>query len=79
MTVPTSHRSYERCDMQLYSTVRLKVDLLDEGLRRGAMGVIVGIFEERERAYDVEFSDDQGRTIAEIALREDQIEPIRST
>ncbi len=60
--------------MKLHATVRLREDLPEHGLRRGAVGAIVAIFDSPNRAYEVEFADAQGRTIVELALAEDQLE-----
>ncbi len=51
--------------------VALTVDVPDEGLVRGQVGTVVenlapGVFE-------VEFSDDEGRTYAQLALKDDQL------
>lgn len=58
-------------ELGLLSVVALLVDLPERGLVRGQVGTLVetlapGIFE-------VEFSDDQGRTYASLALRADQL------
>ena len=57
--------------IQLLDVVALTDDLLERGLRRGQVGTVVewlapGVFE-------VEFSDDRGRTYASLALRADQL------
>jgi hypothetical protein len=57
--------------IQLLDVVALTADLPDKGLLRGQVGTVVeslapGIFE-------VEFSDDQGRTYAQLALRDSQL------
>ena len=57
--------------VQILDVVALTDDLPDRGLRRGQVGTVVeqlapGVFE-------VEFSDDQGRTYASLALKADQI------
>lgn len=57
--------------IRLLDVVALTVDLPDKGLLRGQVGTVVeslspGIF-------DVEFSDDEGRTYAQAALRENQL------
>ncbi len=62
--------------MKLHATVRLKIDVPEQGLLRGAVGVIVFVFDTPRRAYEVEFADAEGRTIAELALREDDLEEI---
>ena len=62
--------------MKLHTTVRLRKDLLEHGLRSGAVGAIVAVFDNPSQAYEVEFTDEQGRTIAELALREEQLEEV---
>jgi hypothetical protein len=57
--------------IQLLDVVALTADLPDKGLPRGQVGTVVeslspGVFE-------VEFSDDQGRTYAQLALRDTQL------
>jgi hypothetical protein len=56
--------------MKLYDVVELAVDLPDDGLRAGAIGTIV---DEYPESYEVEFADDDGRTIALTALRPEQL------
>ncbi len=58
-------------DIELLSVVALLEDIPERGLRRGQVGTIVeslapGVFE-------VEFSDDNGRTYASLALQSDQL------
>jgi hypothetical protein len=57
--------------IELLNVVALTVDLPDKGLLRGQVGTVVeklssGVFE-------VEFSDDQGQTYAQVALRDSQL------
>lgn len=57
--------------IQLLDVVALTDDLPDKGLLRGQVGTVVenlapGVFE-------VEFSDDQGRTYAQVALKVNQL------
>ena len=57
--------------IQLLDVIALTTDLPDRGLYRGQFGTVVenlalGVFE-------VEFSDDQGRAYAQLALRDDQL------
>lgn len=59
----------------LYSVVELAKDLPSERLKTGALGTIVLVHQAPETAYEVEFSDPDGRTIAEIALTESEIRP----
>lgn len=58
-------------DIQLLDVVAVTTDLPEHGLLRGQVGTVVeslspGIFE-------VEFSDDQGRTYAQAALSGNQL------
>jgi hypothetical protein len=58
-------------DIELLSVVALLEDMPERGLRRGQVGTVVenlspGVFE-------VEFSDDSGRTYASLALGSDQL------
>jgi hypothetical protein len=55
--------------------VELVTDLPDEGLAAGAVGTVVHVFDRPNRAYEVEFADDDGRTIAQIALTPDKVRP----
>ncbi|MCO8274717.1 DUF4926 domain-containing protein [Actinoplanes sp. TRM 88003] len=64
--------------MELYDTVRLLVDLPDEGLTAGAVGAVVHVFERPDVAYEVEFTDADGRTVAQVPLTADQLEPLAS-
>ncbi|MEO0510059.1 MAG: DUF4926 domain-containing protein [Verrucomicrobiota bacterium] len=60
--------------MKEHDTVRLKTDVEDYGLKAGMIGVIVCVFDEPEIAYEVEFSNEKGETICELALSADSIE-----
>ena len=62
--------------MNLYDVVRLMVDLPDEGLSAGAVGAVVHVFEKPSLAYEVEFADEDGRTIAQLPLTPSQIERV---
>jgi hypothetical protein len=58
-------------NIHLLDVVALITDLPGNGLLRGQVGTVVeslatGVFE-------VEFSDDQGRTYAQLALRDNQL------
>ena len=47
----------------------------DAGLRAGARGAVIRLFDKPEPAYEVEFCDDDGRTLAELALSADDLAP----
>jgi hypothetical protein len=58
-------------ELELLSVVALLQDLPVEGLQRGQVGTVV----ERlvPGVYEVEFSDDLGRTYASLALNANQL------
>ena len=55
---------------RLLDVVALLSDLPTHGLLRGQVGTVVELL---DRAYEVEFSDDEGKTYAELALPADQL------
>ena len=58
-------------ELELLSVVALLEDVADHGLVRGQVGAVV----ERlaPGVYEVEFSDDDGRTYATLSLHGDQL------
>jgi hypothetical protein len=64
--------------MKLHAVVRLTEGLPEHGLLRGTVGAVVAICDAPSRAYEVEFTDENGRTIVEVTLREEQIEEVPS-
>lgn len=59
---------------KLLDTVRLLDAALDHGLTAGATGVIVEIFDRLPEAYEVEFCDRNGVTVAQLTLSPEQFE-----
>lgn len=57
--------------IELLNTVALAEDLPERGLRQGEVGTVVEILSPE--VFEVEFSDDDGQTYAEFALRNDQL------
>jgi hypothetical protein len=57
--------------IRLLDVVALTEDLPDKGLRRGQVGTVVEVLVPG--VAEVEFSDDQGQTYAELALPEHQL------
>ncbi len=57
--------------MELLDVVLLTEDLPERGLYRGQVGTAVEVL--AEAVYEVEFSDDEGRAYASLALRDDQV------
>ena len=58
-------------EFERLSVMALMEDLPGKGLKRGQVGTIVE--DLAPGVYEVEFSDDQGRTYASAALRSDQL------
>jgi hypothetical protein len=54
-----------------FDVVALTGDLPEQGMTRGQVGSVVEILEPG--VFEVEFSDDEGRSYAELALREEQL------
>ncbi|HEY8665480.1 MAG TPA: DUF4926 domain-containing protein [Tepidisphaeraceae bacterium] len=57
--------------VQLLDVVALTVDLPEKRLLRGQVGTVVE--ELLPGVFEVEFSDEEGRTYAQLALRENQL------
>jgi hypothetical protein len=62
--------------IKLLDMVALTVDLPEVNLRRGQVGTIVDILADGA-AFEVEFSDRQGRTYASLGLRPEQLMVLR--
>lgn len=58
-------------EIKLLDVVALTEDLKSKGLRRGEVGTIVETWSEG--VFEVEFSDDSGKTYAFASLRPEQI------
>jgi hypothetical protein len=59
----------------LHDVVALLADIPERGLQRGQVGTIVENL--APEVYEVEFSDDNGRSHATMALRSDQFIVLR--
>jgi hypothetical protein len=57
--------------LQILDVVALTEDLSERGLRRGQVGTVVELL--AQDVYEVEFSDNDGRTYATLALRADHL------
>ena len=57
--------------ISLFDIVALIQDLPQEGLRRGQVGTVVEYL--APEVFEVEFSDNDGRTYASLGLRTDQL------
>ncbi|HLB38427.1 MAG TPA: DUF4926 domain-containing protein [Gemmatimonadales bacterium] len=58
-------------ELRLLDVVALVDDLASHGLRQGQVGTIVELL--APGVYEVEFSDNEGRTYASAALRAEQV------
>lgn len=58
--------------INLFDVVALTVDLPDCNLRRGQVGTVVEILANGS-AFEVEFSDREGRTYESLGLRPEQV------
>ncbi|GAA2190051.1 DUF4926 domain-containing protein [Micromonospora lupini] len=59
--------------LELYDVVELREAIAEEQLPAGAVGTVVHIFNGPSTAYEVEFADSDGRTLAMVTLRADQV------
>jgi hypothetical protein len=62
-------------DIEVHSVAALLQDLPEEGLVRGQVGTVVEGW--APGVYEVEFSDDNGRTYAMVALKAGQLMRLR--
>jgi hypothetical protein len=62
-------------EFEILSVVALLEDLPERGLLRGQVGTLVEAL--APNVYEVEFSDDSGRTYASLALRAEQLMRLR--
>ena len=58
-------------NIHLLDVVALAEDLPEQGLRRGQVGTVVELL--AEDVFEVEFSDEQGRTYAMLPLCAEQL------
>jgi hypothetical protein len=57
-----------------YDVVVLVNDMPDKGLTKGMIGTVVHVYSTPSLAYEVEFCDQQGRTIVSLALVPEQLQ-----
>ncbi len=58
-----------------HDLVRLTHDRPEHGLAAGACGTVVHVFQAPNLAFEVEFCDADGRTIAQLPLLPHEVEP----
>ncbi len=61
--------------IKLLDVVAVTADLPSKGLKRGQVGTVVEVLSPR--SFEVEFSDDHGRTYAMTALNAEQLLVLR--
>lgn len=62
-------------NIALLEVVAVTVDIPERGIERGQVGTVVDILDADR--YEVEFSDDEGRTYAQAALGGNQLIVLR--
>ncbi|MET9300101.1 MULTISPECIES: DUF4926 domain-containing protein [Micromonospora] len=60
----------------LHDVVEIKEALPEENLPAGAVGTIVHVYHRHDSAYEVEFADENGRTVSSVALTADRLSEI---
>ena len=63
----------------LLEVVKLQQDFPDFSLQKGDIGAIVEVYSKPYEAYEVEFCDTKGKTIALLTLKPEQIMPFLDT
>ncbi|QJB56885.1 DUF4926 domain-containing protein [Pseudodesulfovibrio sp. zrk46] len=51
-------------------------DINSEHVNKGMLGVVVFIFDKPRSAYEIEFCNEEGKTIETITLEPDEIEKV---
>lgn len=64
--------------MNLFDQVRLKYPIPSVGLPAGKIGAVVAVHDSPEKAYEVEFCDSDGKTVAQLPVAEDQLELVKA-
>ncbi len=60
--------------LSTYDVVVLANSIPEEGLIKGMIGTVIDVHSSLAVAYEVEFCDQHGRTIASLALAPEQLE-----
>jgi len=60
-----------------YDKVKLRKDRPEDGLRAGSQGYVVEAYSSPHQGYDVEFLDENGRTLALVTLAADDLEKVQ--
>jgi hypothetical protein len=62
--------------LSLHQVVRATKDLPEEKVRKGMVGAVFEVFEAPRRAFEVEFTDSEGRTVLLATLTEEDLEVV---
>lgn len=58
-----------------YDVVKLRVERPEDRLRAGAIGAVVMVYSANPVAYEVEFCDQEGVTLALLTLLDSDLDP----
>jgi hypothetical protein len=60
--------------LKLFDMVRVLIDIPAQGVQAGWLGSVVQIHQQPNLAYEIEFAEEGGRTVAVTALKPEQLE-----
>lgn len=63
-------------EYSIFDVVALSTDIPDAGLVMGMKGVIIDTYSSPSIAYEVEFCDEEGRTIVSLALSAEKLQAV---
>ncbi len=58
-----------------YDVVKLREDRDEDGLKKGTIGAVLIVHDADPVAYEVEFCDSEGFTLALLTLKDDDLSP----
>ncbi|PAE87365.1 DUF4926 domain-containing protein [Shouchella clausii] len=62
---------------EVYETVKVKEDKPDEGIKKGDIGTIIMVYDTPNKAYEVEFVDEEGRVKYQGVYLSNQIDKLK--
>jgi hypothetical protein len=62
--------------LAMRQVVRVVRDVPEQGVTKGMVGAVVGIFELPQFAFEVEFVDAEGGTVLQATMTEGDVEPV---
>lgn len=63
--------------IEIHKVVRVVRDVPEQEVSKGMIGAVIEVFDVPIRAYEVEFTDCDGRTVAQATLAEEDLEVVR--